>query len=446
MVTSKKKTVFYFIVFLFPAIFLYMIFFISPLIRGVQYSFTDWNGVAPELPFNMDKNDFNNNVIQKLKDKNKIEYLMKYYTLNDSADTYNLKQWLTETNGDKITTRPIGNGEKNRLKSIFNSVGISSIKFVGLNNFIEMFQKDMRFKPRIEKRYLFKEYNDLPAEVDSSFRAHLIGHIKDKDDKDFVLAKYSYDNKNKKYTLIENLTTDEIARLKKILSRNMYEIQFTYGVIGFTLLFTILNVTFANILALLLALILDQKLKTKNTLRSIFFLPNVLSLVIVAFVWSFIFNLILPKLTGIQIWLGSPDLAPFAVIIVTVWQGCGYLMIIYLAGLQTIPQEIIEVSEIDGAGGLQRLFYITLPLLLPSATICIFYSLSSSLKAFDAIYAMTSGGPAYSTTNIVIDIYNNAFLQNRFGYATAKAILLCLIIMLITGIQLNYMKRKEVEL
>jgi raffinose/stachyose/melibiose transport system permease protein len=169
-------------------------------------------------------------------------------------------------------------------------------------------------------------------------------------------------------------------------------------------------------------------------------------LIIVAFVWSFVFRLILPLITGIDVWLGSVNLAPYAVIMVAVWQSCGYLMIIYLAGLQTIPGAILESAQIDGATGFNRFRFITLPLLIPSITICTFYSLSNSLKTFDIIFALTSGGPGYATTPIVLDIYFNAFLQNKFGYGTAKAVFLCLIIMIITGIQLAIMKKKEVEM
>jgi raffinose/stachyose/melibiose transport system permease protein len=443
MIASKKNKFFYFCLFLSPAFLLYLFFFIIPLFQGVQYSFTDWNGIVPEIPFNMSKTDFETNVIRKLHDQSDLKYVHKFYVLDTSNDNYNLTNWIKEGNSN----RQITTSEKRKLKKILKKVGISSIHYVGLQNYRDMFQKDERFVPRIEKKFLFNEFNDLPKAIDAkAFHKHLSNHITSKNDRNFLLTFYKYDPAKSSYMLVSNISDNDSDKLKTLVSGNMYQNVLIPGVIGFTLFFVFFNVILSNLLAFVLALILDTKMKTRNILRSIFFLPNVLSLIIVAFIWSFVFRLILPAITGISVWLGSPDLAPWAVLMVTIWQGCGYLMIIYLAGLQTIPTDIHEVAEIDGAGWHQRLFRVTIPLLMPAITICLFYSLSNSFKCFDVLLALTSGGPGYVTTPIVLDIYFNAFNNNLFGYATAKAVLLCLIIIIITGIQLFLMKRREVEL
>ncbi len=443
MIASKKSKAFYFCLFLLPAFLTYTLFFIIPFLQGILYSFTDWNGIVPEIPFNMSKTDFNEKVIGKLHRQKDLDFIRKYYRLDETGENYHLSNWIE----DGKETRQITTSERRKIKRILKSVNITSIKFIGFKNYRDMFQNDERFIPRIEKRYLFNEFDDLPEAIPAkTFDKNLLNHISQRNEQAFVLSFYKFNQKKDAYLLEQDISDSDTDKLKTTISEHMYQNIFIPGVIGFTLFFAFFNIIFSNLLALLLALILDAKMKTRNILRSIFFLPNVFSLIIVAFIWSFIFRLILPAITGISIWLGSIDLAPYAVLMVTIWQGCGYLMIIYLAGLQTIPVEITEVASIDGANWFQRLNRVTLPLLLPAMTICLFYSLSSSLKTFDVIMALTSGGPGYVTTPIVLDIYFNAFNNNQFGYATAKAVFLCVIIMLVTGIQLFLMKKREVEL
>lgn len=444
MIASKGTKIFYSCLFLAPAFLLYLVFFIIPLFQGIQYSFTDWNGIIPEIPLSMDRISFEENIINKLQPRQKeLSFIQKYYVLDETGENYSLTNWIP----DGQNNRQITNTERRQIKRILKSVGISSIKYIGFQNYQDMFQHDARFVPRIEKRRLFNEFDDLPETITAkTFKKNLLNHISRKKEQALVLNYYKFDQLKSAYVLDKNIPEFDSEQLKTIISKNMYQKILIPGVIGFTLFFAFFNIIFSNLLALILALILDTRMKTRNILRSIFFLPNVLSLIIVAFIWSFIFRLILPALTGISVWLGSVDLAPYAVLMVTVWQGCGYLMIIYLAGLQTIPVEITEVAAIDGANWWQRLTRVTLPLLLPAMTICLFYSLSNSLKTFDVIMALTSGGPGYVTTPIVLDIYFNAFNNNQFGYATAKAVFLCVIIMLVTGIQLFLMKKREVEL
>jgi raffinose/stachyose/melibiose transport system permease protein len=442
MVSSKSSKVGYFCLFLLPAFLLYVAFFIIPLLQGIRYSFTDWNGIVPEIPFSMEKQAFDSGVLAKLGHPLDRAVIRKFYRLDDSGENYLLQNWLTE-NG---RSRQITQTEKRKIKAILKSIGISSIKFIGLDNYKEIFCGDERFMPRFQIQYLFNQFDELPTSIArKTFQKNLLNHMRQSSAKEFLLDHYRKNSAKSTYNLVKHISDSDLEKLRMILAENMYRKTLVWGVLGFTLFFTFFNVIFANVLALLLALALDQSLKARNLLRAIFFLPNVLSLVIVAFIWSFVFRLILPALTGITSWF-EPDLAPFTVVIVSVWQSCGYLMIIYLAGLQAIPQEILEVAKVDGAPAWQRFCHVTLPLLLPAVTICLFYSLSNSLKTFEVALALTNGGPAYVTTPIVLDIYNNAFLQNRFGYGTAKAVFLCIVIMLITGVQLSLMKKREVEL
>jgi ABC-type sugar transport system permease subunit len=151
-----------------------------------------------------------------------------------------------------------------------------------------------------------------------------------------------------------------LGRLKSLLGSAWVERGFDLGVVGFTLFFTLFNVVGSNLLAFFLAMALDARLKSRNVLRSVFFLPNVLSMVVVALVWSFVFYHLLPAVTGIDKWMGDPAKAPWLIVLVQVWRETGYLMVIYLAGLQTIPAQVLEAAMIDGTGFWGRLRHITL--------------------------------------------------------------------------------------
>ncbi len=239
----------------------------------------------------------------------------------------------------------------------------------------------------------------------------------------------------------------EAANLKRILSTNWYVNSRRMGVLLFTLFFSVSNVLIVNIFALLIALALDQKLKSRNALRSVFFIPNVLSMVVVAFIWQLVFSHVFPIITGVSRWLSNPDVAPWLTVIVASWQAMGYYMIIYLAGLQNVPQDILESASIDGAGGFKKFTGIILPMLVPAITIALFLSISGSLKTFDIIFALfPSTTRNMGVENLTINIYRNAFVDRQAGMANAKAIMLMLVIGIITGLQLRATKKREVEL
>ncbi|SDF59108.1 raffinose/stachyose/melibiose transport system permease protein [Fontibacillus panacisegetis] len=220
----------------------------------------------------------------------------------------------------------------------------------------------------------------------------------------------------------------------------------------FTVKYAILYIVLVNVIAILLALVLDMKLKTTAWLRAAFFIPYILSLVIVGFIWKFIFMQGFESLgesTGWGIfdlsWLGDPNLAFISILLVSIWQSVGFYMVIYIAGLQSVPDDLKEAATVDGAGPFRRFFSITLPLLAPSITISVFMALTNSIKVFDVILSLTGGGPGGTTYSVAYDIYRDTFQNNLYGYGTAKALILFVAVLIITVIQLTIFKRKEVE-
>ncbi|MCF2938108.1 sugar ABC transporter permease [Paenibacillus alkaliterrae] len=220
----------------------------------------------------------------------------------------------------------------------------------------------------------------------------------------------------------------------------------------FTIKYAILYIVLVNVLAILLAVILDMKLRTSSWLRAAFFIPYILSLVIVGFIWKFIFMQGFESLgesTGWGIfnlsWLGEPGLAFISILLVSIWQSIGFYLVIYIAGLQSVPGDLKEAATVDGAGPVRRFFSITLPLLAPSITISVFMALTNSIKVFDVILSLTGGGPGGTTYSIAYDIYRDTFQNNLYGYGTAKALILFVAVLFVTIIQLTIFKRREVE-
>ena len=221
--------------------------------------------------------------------------------------------------------------------------------------------------------------------------------------------------------------------------------------ISFTMKYALINMVLVNVCAMALALFLNLKLKTRNILRSIFFIPNVISPIIVGFIFRFIYltgSVNMYQLTGIGFfntnWLGTSDNAMFSIAIANLWQSVGYIMVIYLAGLQTIDAAYIEAADIDGCGPIQRFFYITLPMMMPSLTVNLFIVTAAAFKSFDMNIALTNGGPGTSTTTLALGIYREAFFNNRLGYASAGAFVLFLIVATITFLQVSFTKKREV--
>lgn len=221
----------------------------------------------------------------------------------------------------------------------------------------------------------------------------------------------------------------------------------------FTLKYVVFMVILQNAISLALAVFVESRGRSKAWFRTIFFMPNMISLIIGGYMWMFIFTKVLPmaaKKFGWrfldQSWIGDPDYSFYSILILSLWGGAGYLMVIYIAALQNVPRALKESAEIDGAGPFRAFRSVTLPMIYPALTIGLFLTLNSSFKAFEAVYALTGGGPGRSTQVIALNIYEEAFsFSNRFGYASAKAMILFAIVFVITLVQLSVMKRREME-
>lgn len=220
----------------------------------------------------------------------------------------------------------------------------------------------------------------------------------------------------------------------------------------FTAKYLIIMVISTNVLGLLLALLLNTKIKSRNVLRSAFFLPYGISGIVAAFMFSYIFSIGfsgLHDITGWEFfnagWLSNPKLAWISVATVDTWKNLGYYMIIYIAGLQSVPRDLIESAKVDGANSIQVFFKITLPLLMPTITICLFFAMSSALNTYDIPYALTGGGPGYATTGLPQNIYNEAFKNMRYGYGAAKSLVYFVVVCTLTFLQIHFTQSKEVE-
>jgi raffinose/stachyose/melibiose transport system permease protein len=231
-----------------------------------------------------------------------------------------------------------------------------------------------------------------------------------------------------------------------------------YQSISNTLMYAFGVTIIQNTFAFSLAYIISFKIFGKKYLRLLFFMPVVFSALVVGYIWGFILepnvgtlNTMLDALSLDRYmlnWLGDPVYARFMIIVVTVWQFSGYSMVIFIAGLNAIPKEIFEVSDIDGASGFTKLRYITIPLMAPSITINIILSTIGILKIYDSVVALTGGGPGYTTSSIALMIYTLGFGSEggRWGYGCAMSVVLMIFIMVISLVQSSYLRRREVEI
>jgi raffinose/stachyose/melibiose transport system permease protein len=221
---------------------------------------------------------------------------------------------------------------------------------------------------------------------------------------------------------------------------------------GFTFKFAIVSTILVNMFSLLIALGLNSNIKLQKTLRAIYFLPNILSILIVGFIFQFIFTIFLPQISetlGIQALatniLGSPDHAWIGVVMMAVWQATAFNTILYLAGLQTVPGDVYEAAAIDGASPWKRFWSITFPLIAPFFTINMVLALKTFLMVFDHIIALTGGGPGYATESISVLIYRGGFEGGQFGYQSANAVIYFIVIVALSIIQLRFLQKREVQ-
>jgi len=219
-----------------------------------------------------------------------------------------------------------------------------------------------------------------------------------------------------------------------------------------TLGYVFYSTIFCNVLAFVLAYLLTSNVRFQNFLRAGFFTPNLIGGIVLGYIWKFIFANVI-TLIGKSLdygplttsFLTNPDRAIWAMIIVTVWQYAGYLMMIYVAGFVSIPRDIQEASEIDGATGLNKLFKVTIPLMVPSFIICFFISISRGFMSYDLNLALTNGQPYGSTRLAAMHIYQKAFQANQYGIGQAEAIVLFIAVAIAAVSQVLLTKKYEVE-
>ncbi|MDK2584772.1 sugar ABC transporter permease [Romboutsia sedimentorum] len=219
----------------------------------------------------------------------------------------------------------------------------------------------------------------------------------------------------------------------------------------FTTKFTIAAVIAINIIGFGLALLVTRESRISNLLRTVFFMPNLIGGLILGFIWQFIFVNVFNGLgqalgqEWMMGWLSNEVTGFWGMVIIVSWQMAGYVMVVYVAGLQNVPPELNEAAKIDGANWWQRLRNITIPMVKPAFTISLFLTLSNSFKLFDQNLALTNGGPGNATQMLALNIYQTAFTLNKINLAQAKAVIFFVIVAVIGLVQVYLTKKDEVE-
>ena len=214
----------------------------------------------------------------------------------------------------------------------------------------------------------------------------------------------------------------------------------------YTVLFAIASLLIINIIAFALAMALTKEMHGTNVFRTVFFMPNLIGGIVLGYIWQLIFNGVLSRYgtaLALNEWYGF-----WGLIILVSWQQIGYMMIIYVAGLQSVPGDLIEAAKIDGASDREILFKIKLPMVMPSITICTFLTLTNSFKLFDQNVALTAGEPANASEMLALNIYNTFYGRSGAqwkGIGQAKAVVFFLIVVVISLIQLHFTRSKEVQ-
>lgn len=225
-----------------------------------------------------------------------------------------------------------------------------------------------------------------------------------------------------------------------------------WSTLGFTAKYVVVSLITVNVVAFGLALLVTAKLRSSNIFRTFFFVPNLIGGVVLGVIWQFIFNTALVSLSSKfslpffqASWLNETGTAFWALIIVTVWQSSGYMMIIYITGLISIEQEVLEAARVDGASALRTLISIKMPLMAQAFTIALFLTLRGGFMAYDVNVALTGGGPFRTTELISMHIFQDAFAFGNFGTGQSKAVIMFLMVAIAALVQVSVSKRMEVQ-
>lgn len=245
-----------------------------------------------------------------------------------------------------------------------------------------------------------------------------------------------------KFTTVKNVQFAGLSNYKMIFMDDTFTHAF-----WFTAAFTVVSTVLVNVLAFAIALLLTRGMRGTNAFRTIFFLPNLIGGIVLGYIWQILINCLLSNV-GAQLIALNSAAGFWGLIILTLWQQVGYMMIIYIAGLQSIPSDYIEAAKVDGATAWQTFWKVKIPNLMPTITICLFLSITNGFKLFDQNLALTGGAPAHSTEMLALNIYNTFYSRAGIawqGIGQAKAVIFCILVVAISMIQLKATRSKEVQ-
>ena len=244
------------------------------------------------------------------------------------------------------------------------------------------------------------------------------------------------------FTTVKNAKFTGFGNYKKIFSDLTFLSSFK-----FTVLFAVASIVLINVIAFALALLLTRKLKGTNIFRTIFFMPNLIGGIVLGYIWQILINCVL-SIVGQPLLALNSSAGYWGLIILMCWQQIGYMMIIYIAGLQNVSDDLLEAAQIDGATPWQTLWKVKLPMVMPSITICVFLTLANSFKLFDQNLALTGGDPNHMTEMLALNIYQTFYARAGAqwkGLGQAKAVLFCLLVIVISVLQLRATRKREVQ-
>ena len=241
------------------------------------------------------------------------------------------------------------------------------------------------------------------------------------------------------FTTVTDAKFVGLSNYAEALKDTMFRHSFWY-----TALFAVVSLAVINVFAFALAMALTQKMKGTNIFRTVFFMPNLIGGIVLGYIWQLILNGVLEQYgtaLGLNEWYGF-----WGLIILVSWQQIGYMMIIYIAGLQSIPGDVLEAAQIDGASGIQRLFRVTIPMMMPSITICMILSITNGFKLFDQNLSLTAGEPSKLSEMMALNIFNTFYGRTGWeGVGQAKEVIFFIIVVGIGMIQLRATRSKEVQ-
>lgn len=244
------------------------------------------------------------------------------------------------------------------------------------------------------------------------------------------------------FTTVDNAKWNGLENYIKVFQDESFLSAF-----GFTVSFAVVSVVSINVLAFGLALLLTREIKGTNFFRTIFFMPNLIGGIVLGYIWQILINCVLSLAEQPLLKLNSAA-GYWGLIILMCWQQVGYMMIIYIAGLQNIPEDVLEAARVDGANSIQTLIKVKLPMVMSSITVCVFLTLTNSFKLFDQNLALTAGEPAHSTEMLALNIYQTFYARAGAqwkGLGQAKAVVFCIVVIAISMLQLNATRKKEVQ-